>query len=106
MCALPEGKLKLTDWESGVEMGKLPALHTEGYSAPETRLREDRFFCEKSDVFSAGVAIGKWMNRLRKLERNDGKEEMWRRVIASLTEEKVAERWDAERALREVRGMH
>ncbi len=64
MCAAPGRRLKLTDWESGVPVGAIPGLCTAGYRAPETARREERVYCEKSDVFSAGVVIRHWIEGL------------------------------------------
>ena len=93
MCAAPGRKLRLTDWESGVPIGTLPGLHTRGYCAPETKRKENRAYCEKSDVYSAGIVIRKWMERLVKQgAAEDGARDKWARVVDSMTAEQLEER--------------
>jgi hypothetical protein len=111
MCARPGGRLMLTDWEGGVAEGERPWRHTEGYRAPETTgAAEERGYCAKSDVYSAGVAVGKWLEELRaqKEEEEEEEEELvkrWQRIVECMTAEKVDERWDAERLLEELSGV-
>jgi hypothetical protein len=95
------GALKLTDWESGVPIGEVPKLHTRGYRAPEAERKVDRFFCEKSDMYSVGVVIRKWMDGL---ERRDGGgvalRDKWERVVEAMTAADVDERASVAEAAR------
>jgi hypothetical protein len=104
MCAAEGGVLKLTDWESGVRAGERPRMHTEGYRAPETVLEEGRWFCAKSDVYSAGIVLSKWVKRLHKQHRDEAAREKWLKIAARMTAEKVEERMDAAELVRELVG--
>jgi hypothetical protein len=106
MCAVVGGALKLTDWESGVQIGEVPALHTRGYRAPEAERKVDRMFCEKSDVYSAGVVIRNWMDGLERDGGGVALRDKWERVVEAMTAEDVDERAsvaDAARMMRHAR---
>jgi serine/threonine protein kinase len=104
MCAAAGGALKLTDWESGVAAGERPRMHTEGYRAPETLLEEGRWFCAKSDVYSAGIVLSKWVKRLHKRRADEAARGKWLQIAARMTAEKVEERMDAAELVRELVG--
>ncbi len=105
ICAAPGCRLKLTDWEGGVPVGEMPGFHTDGYRAPETMHTTRPVFCEKSDVFSAGVVIGKWVNKLRGSQPDFGTDKVWTRIVAQMTAPVLEERCSADGLLRTLHEM-
>ena len=102
LCAAPGERLKVTDWEGGACFGELARRYTDGYRAPETRLKEGRYFSGKSDVYSAGVTVGKWVKDIAAKDSDASLESFWAEVVSKMTAEEEKLRWSADEVLEKL----
>jgi len=105
LCAAPGERLKVTDWEGGACFGELARRYTDGYRAPETRLKEGKYFSGKSDVYSAGVTIEKWVKDIAAKDSDAFLESFWSEIVSKMTAEEEELRWSAGEVLEKLGRM-